>query len=260
MNNGECNIMTLQQFIIEHIEEWKAEAEHSNANTSVNTYLMTCMGHPFGLRVRLDTYLNKPYNLETFADLYGVAFKAPEVELHATPVKGVFTNQYDEWALSAYSVEGCKEDKFFVLAKEGWKYASLAAPEDSVLLDSGEHLMNKFGKYEPNICFISRLPHIMWRSTTPREYNLSPKCTLKYVRGTYFKSKKKGTNCFRLNENGPHVLLRDDWGGAFEKYRGGNLPEDQLYYRRASSNGGGCGYDYAVIPLGWRKVISEDDI
>jgi hypothetical protein len=83
--------------------------------------------------------------------------------------------------------------------------------------------------------------------------------SLDFMRGSYFVS-KKGTKIFKIDPNGQHMLLRDDWGGAFNDYRGGTLPEDQLYYHRASSNGGGSGYDYAVIPVGWKQVLKEEDL
>ena len=89
------------------------------------------------------------------------------------------------------------------------------------------------------------------------KFNL-PNGELRQLTGEYFVS-KKGTKCFRIG-NGPHIILQDDWGGAFNKYRGHTLPEDQIYYRRSSSNGGGCGYDYAIIPKDWRLQITEDDI
>jgi hypothetical protein len=86
--------------------------------------------------------------------------------------------------------------------------------------------------------------------------------TLDSIRGKFFVS-KKGTKLFKLDPSGPHILLRDDWGGPFNKYRGGKLPTMEggaLYHRRASSNGGGSGYDYCVVPIDWKLEISEEDL
>lgn len=255
MNNGECDVMTLQQFIDSHIEEWKAEIK-SNCYRDL---LYSVKIDDLPAQLMISTH-NTGDALEiNYVKLYPnnkyCGAKESDLSLTSTPSDGV-GDFYYEW-IPLRKVEGISFPVAIIDAQ--WNTVSPAEKEDSVLLDNGNHLMNKFGKYEPNLCFISKMPYIMWRKTTPKEYNLSPKCSLCYVRGTYFKS-KKGTDCFRLDDNGPHILLRDNWGGAFERYRGGNLPEDQLYHRRASSNGGGCGYDYAVIPLGWQKVISEDDI
>lgn len=255
MNNGECDVMTLQQFIDSHIEEWKAEIKPNSYcqlvySVKVDNIPAQVMISVHNTNDTLEINYVALYPSNKYCDP-----RASNLNLVSTP-SDKFADYYYNW-IPLRRIEGVS---FPVALVEGeWGSPSVATKEESVLLDDGSHLMNKFGKYEPNLCFLSKLPYIMWRRTTAKEYNLSPKCSLCYVRGTFFKS-KKGTNCFRLNENGPHILLRDDWGGAFEKYRGRKLPEDQLYYRRASSNGGGCGYDYAVVPLGWRKVITEDDI
>ena len=74
---------------------------------------------------------------------------------------------------------------------------------------------------------------------------------------------KKGTKLFKLNPMGKHYLLKDEWGGAFNNYRGGKLPTTDrgaVYYRCASSNGGGCGNDFSVIPIDWKNTLSEEDL
>ena len=146
---------------------------------------------------------------------------------------------------------------------------------EAFLLDSGNIGVKLYGKYTPNLLFIIGQgdSHIekkndeeiyvknWWDSKDYREFNL-PQGDLCGIVGTFFTS-KKGTKIFRIEENGPHILLRDDWGGCFNDYRGGTLPDESqgaLYHRRASSNGGGSGYDYAVVPKDWRLSISEDDL
>ena len=145
-----------------------------------------------------------------------------------------------------------------------------------VVMSSGDYLLKHYGKYNSNLGIIVpksdshigpygddkkiRLfqePDMLEKSI----FNLGSG-TLDSIRGEYFVS-KKGTKLFRVNPNGPHVLLRDDWGGAFNSYRGGKLPtieKGALYYRRASSNGGGTGYDYCVVPIDWKLEISEEDL
>jgi hypothetical protein len=147
---------------------------------------------------------------------------------------------------------------------------------DVLVMGSGDYLIQNYGKYASNLGII--VPkgddHIgpYGEDQTIRlfqepdrleksEFNLGSG-VLDTLRGKFFVS-KKGTKLFKVDPNGPHLLLRDDWGGAFNKYRGGKLPcmdSGALYYRRASSNGGGSGYDYAVVPVGWKLEISEEDL
>lgn len=81
---------------------------------------------------------------------------------------------------------------------------------------------------------------------------------LRCLRGDYWKS-EKGTNCFRPKADGKHILVQESWGHRHD--RGDLEMEDgMVYFRRASSNGGGNGYTYAILPFGWTKEISLDDI
>jgi hypothetical protein len=143
---------------------------------------------------------------------------------------------------------------------------------DIVRLEKDDFLIKNYGKYWSGLGIIIPKDHPliekdkkylkMWTVGGDKfkdELNISNKSSLKYLRGRYFES-KKGTKLFKADPNGPHYLLQDDWGGCFASYWGRTLPEDQLYYKRASSNGGGSGYDYAVIPVGWKQVLKEEDL
>ena len=145
-----------------------------------------------------------------------------------------------------------------------------------VLLTNGNYLLKHYGKYNSGLGIIVPKDdnHIgpygddkcirIFQSPDRLDkvgFNLGSG-TLDSIRGEFFVS-KKGTKLFRVDPNGPHFLLRDDWGGPFNKYRGNKLPNldgGALYYKRASSNGGGSGYDYAVLPIEWRLEISEEDL
>lgn len=147
---------------------------------------------------------------------------------------------------------------------------------DVVEMTNGDYLIQNYGKYTSGLGIIvgKNDSHIgpygedqcirLFQEPDRLEksnFNLGSG-TLDSIRGKFFVS-KKGTKLFKVDPNGPHLLLRDDWGGPFNKYRGGKLPTMEggaLYYRRASSNGGGIGYDYAVVPAQWRLEISEDDL
>lgn len=134
----------------------------------------------------------------------------------------------------------------------------LKVEEGTFQLKDGTFAIGQYGKYMPNLTFISPIPILQWENIDRTVYNL-PNGDLSIIRGDFFTS-KKGTKCFKVKQNGSHILLRDSWGGCFNRYRGGVLPENQLYFRRASSNGGGSGYDYAVIPKNWLYSLSEEDL
>jgi hypothetical protein len=129
----------------------------------------------------------------------------------------------------------------------------------AIELDNGNFLVNLYGKYQPDLSFIHSDPEIEWKGIKRQELNLA-EGDYSYIRGEHFVS-KKGTKCFRVKEDGGHVLIEDNWGGAFNNYRGRSLPkEESLHYKRASSNGGGSGYDYAIYPYPWRYSIGEENI
>ncbi len=133
--------------------------------------------------------------------------------------------------------------------------------EGFIKLDNGKFLKNDFGKYQPDLCFICPKEEIVWESKPKKDFNLGDG-SVDVIRGKFFTS-KKGTKCFEIRPDGYHYLIRDDWGGSFNSYRGGVIPNLQggaLYYRRASSNGGGSGYDYCIVPVEWKKIMSIDDI
>lgn len=148
---------------------------------------------------------------------------------------------------------------------------------DRVFETETSFMVNQFGKYQPNITFL-----------VPKEVNLGkngkPMSPLTYVAdkeitdnmnidfdgsaafmfGDFWVSKKGGA-CFRPKSptKAKHLLIRVDWGGAFNDHRGvypGDAKKigELLYFRRASSNGGGSGYDYWVLPVGFCATRDED--
>ena len=128
-------------------------------------------------------------------------------------------------------------------------------------LDNGKWMVNDYGKYRPNLTFILNNKEDLenWEQIHGSELNLE--CgTLYRLTGNFWEN-KKGTKCFHVRKDGKHQLIRDSWGGAFCSYRGNIILNtgESLYERRASSNGGGIGYDYAVFPVGWKKVEKFED-
>ena len=140
-------------------------------------------------------------------------------------------------------------------------YRLLKPKEGTFALKDGKFAIGQYKKYEPCITFISPMPEVFWESKGRENFNL-PQGSIEVIYGTLFKS-KKGTLCFRIQdyESATHILIRDYWGGSFNRYRGGTLPkEESLYYKTRSSNGGGEGYDYAVYPKDWKYEMSEEDL
>ena len=130
-----------------------------------------------------------------------------------------------------------------------------------IVLSNWNFLMNKYGKYEPNLSFLNRVPEVKFERINRKELNFD-EWSFSVVYWEFFIS-KKWTKCFRIlpKEKAKHVLIRDDWWGAFEKYRWRTLPEDKAtYYRRASSNWWWCWCDYWVYDVNFRNEVSEDDI
>lgn len=152
------------------------------------------------------------------------------------------------------SLEGIRLDR------NGVKHSAIDM-EGVITLDNGKFLIKDYGKYKSGLCYVSAKPIVEWEKISQRELNYSDG-DFEVVYGFFYKS-KKGTDCFKVMPKSvaPHMLVRDNWGGPFVKYRGYTLEEDKaLYYRRASSNGGGSGYDYAVYDKGFTNKISEEDI
>jgi hypothetical protein len=197
-------------------------------------------------------YISRPKTLHADYILSGV-----EVEIEW--IKGWFEPVFNEFPHK----EALKSGNSLFVWERGFYVCSemMKLDEEYITLSNVMFLVNKYGKYKPNLSFISQYPCVerFFKKIDSRSLNLD-RGDLSVIYGEFFVS-KKGTKCFRIDPNGCHVLIRDDWGGAFDSYRGrAILNENALYERRASSNGGGCGYDYAIFPRDWKYCISVDDI
>jgi len=133
-------------------------------------------------------------------------------------------------------------------------------------------IVNKFGKYEPNVSFVLDKNY----SGDPLEYrNDFPAYRMIAGTGIDFDSNKvevvtgdfwlskAGKPHFRPKgiENASHMLIRADWGGAFSEKRGQHGgPKGTLHFRRASSNGGGSGYDFYILPIGFQLIVRDEEI
>ncbi len=137
-------------------------------------------------------------------------------------------------------------------------------------------LYNCAGKYEPNMSFLLPLQFELdatGKIVNPLTYISDPAVTdsfnlrldgeASFLFGDFWRSKKGGA-CFRPKDpqQAKHLLVRVDWGGCFNRSRGqwADYAKEAgaLYFKRASSNGGGSGYDYWVLPVGYvRQYDSE---
>lgn len=139
--------------------------------------------------------------------------------------------------------------------------------------------VNLFGKYQPNMTFI--IPKVFdlgkdGKPISPMSYvedreitdnmNLDFDGSASFIFGDFWRSKKGGA-CFRPKNpmQAKHLLIEVSWGGCFNKHRGRredevNDIEGVLYFRRARSNQGGLGSDYWVVPVGFTRVIHDEEI
>ena len=134
-------------------------------------------------------------------------------------------------------------------------------------------VVNAYGKYLPGISFV------LYKGFDgdPLEYRKdAPTKELVANTGIRFGTSESGVSVifgdFWLSKAGKphfrpksyklatHVLLRADWGGfSYPGTRGAwSAPDGVAYFRRASSNGGGTGYDYYVVPVGYRLIHDEE--
>ena len=140
-------------------------------------------------------------------------------------------------------------------------------------------LVNIFGKYCPNITFVVGKEVELdanGKSINPLHYSSDREVTnsmnmdfdgeATFMFGDFWRSKKGGA-CFRPKNPkvAKDLLVRVSWGGCFNSHRGtysdeANAIEGVKYFRRASSNGGGAGYDYWVMPVGFSRVLHIDDV
>ncbi len=164
-----------------------------------------------------------------------------------------------EW--SQKIIDQCAWGQFKILKEDDFYSSNEKVREWLIVLNDGRFLVNRYGKYRPNLSFIQSQPHEIRYVPLPSSVLNLESWSFDYVRGRYF-IYKKGTNCFEIQADGPHMLIRDDWWGAFSRYRWWELKKlpCQLYYRRASSNWWGQWYDYVIVPVWTRYQLSFDDL
>lgn len=144
---------------------------------------------------------------------------------------------------------------------------------DKVIETNKTFVINAYGKYRPNISFVLHKGF----DGDPLEYRRDvPTKEMIANMGISFGTSESGVSVlfgdFWLSRSGKphfrpksyklatHVIIRADWGGfSYPGTRGAwSAPDGVAYFRRASSNGGGTGYDYYVVPVGYRLIHDEE--
>lgn len=144
---------------------------------------------------------------------------------------------------------------------------------EKVIETNRTFVINAYGKYRPNISFVlskdfSGDPLEYRRDTPTKEMVANMGITfgtsesgVSVIFGDFWLSKSKKPH-FRPKSYklATHVIIRADWGGfSYPGTRGRwSAPDGVAYFRRASSNGGGTGYDYYVVPVGYRLIHDEE--
>lgn len=144
---------------------------------------------------------------------------------------------------------------------------------EKVFATKGGFIFNDTGKYRPGLTFvldssfeldrdgkaISPIQYVEDREVTD-SFNLDLDGSAKILFGEFWKS-QKGAPCFRPEnpKQAKHLLVRVSWGGCSSRTRGSReevaKAASALYFRRASSNGGGSGCDYWILPVGYVRQL-----
>ncbi|MHA1745299.1 MAG: hypothetical protein ACTSWW_04830 [Promethearchaeota archaeon] len=134
---------------------------------------------------------------------------------------------------------------------------------ENIKLDNNQFLNRDYGKYNSGLTIISDCElDSNWNSgeMDSREISKFFDGDVSVVIGKFFVS-RKGTKCWDTKGT-DHLLITVDWGGSFNHSRGGSdIPEeDFIFINRKSSNGGGTGKTYYILPVGYNFVMAVDDI
>lgn len=137
-------------------------------------------------------------------------------------------------------------------------------------------VVNAYGKYRPNISFVLAKDFggdpLKYRSDAPTREMIAGlglgfgtgESAVSVLFGDFWSS-KSGKPHFRPKspQLATHFVVCAEWGAG----RGGSrmrgawsAPEGAAYFRRASSNGGGVGNDYYVLPVGFYLVVRDKEL
>ena len=149
---------------------------------------------------------------------------------------------------------------------------------EKVFFNENNITVASFGKYAPCLTYILPMcwnidskgdveSPIKWRDYPEiiRNMNIDFDGETKGIFGNYWTS-KNGRLCFKITspDKAKYILIKSSWGGCFNKTRGqlSSYAEEvgATWFRRASSNGGGSGYDYWILPVGFVAGCDTKDV
>ena len=143
------------------------------------------------------------------------------------------------------------KDKFNLL--DGGKYGS-----GSTIVFSQEWNIDEHGK--PECPF-----RLMESEELTDGMNLEFNGAVSFLLGKYHLS-KNGNPVFEITKptESKEIFICVDWGGAFNPTRGQSSyyakDANALYYKRSTSNGGGTGFDYWILPVDYAKDMEKRDV
>lgn len=154
--------------------------------------------------------------------------------------------------------------------------ADVKAKYGEKVIETGtSFVVNAYGKYQPNISFVLAKDFggdpLKYRNDAPAREMIAgmglgfgtSESGVSVLFGDFWSS-KAGKPHFRPKspQVATHVIVRADWGGFnHPRTRGSrSAPEGAAYFRRASSNGGGTGYDYYVLPVGYYLIVRDEEL
>ena len=130
---------------------------------------------------------------------------------------------------------------------------------NTITLPDGKFLIRDYGKYGSGVIFISPDEELKWEQHDPREFNIFGSHQIYTIRGDYYIS-KAGNSCFKVNNNGKHLFILEDWGGPFgDKNIYINVLPNKLFEKNKRSNGGGAGCYYCVVPVGTKYLPNPEE-
>lgn len=154
--------------------------------------------------------------------------------------------------------------------------ADVKAKYGEKVIETGtSFVVNAYGKYQPNISFVLAKDFgddpLKYRSGAPTREMIAgmgfdfgtSESGVSVLFGDFWSS-KAGKPHFRPKspQTATHVIVQANWGGfSHPRTRGRwDAPEGAAYFRRASSNGGGTGCDYYVLPVGYYLVVHDEEL
>ena len=146
---------------------------------------------------------------------------------------------------------------------------------DKVVETGTSFVVIDHGKYRPNISFVLSKDFegnpLEYRMDAPAREMIAglglgfgtAESAVSVLFGDFWLSKAAKPH-FRPKspKEATHVIVRANWGGfGHPRTRGvWGAPEGVNYFRRAASNGGGTGYDFYVVQIGFYLVVRDEEI